>query len=116
MDMAEPQVPVEKIAAENDSFSLGIVDPSGNDVTLYDDLMDLSGGDLLEIFIDMELDEALSCGSLDDYLEIINNMELGELEMSALQTPLKAWHLYDTNWRSIFRYEYSSPRANPNSY
>ena len=62
VDTAESQVLVEKIAAENDSFSLRIADPSGNDISLYMMTLyrSLCGGDLLEIFIDMKLDEALT--------------------------------------------------------
>jgi hypothetical protein len=48
---------------------------------LYDDLIDLSGDDFLEIVNGIDLvDEASSCGSFDDYLEIANVIDIDELD------------------------------------
>ena len=90
MDTADSQVLVEKIAAENNSFSLKIVDSSADSEKspdwnfsdhLYDDLIDLSGDDFLEIVNDIDLDdEASLCGSFDDYREIVEDIEIDELD------------------------------------
>ena len=86
MDAAESQVPVEKIAAELDSFNLKIVDSSVDSEKspdwnfsdeLYDDLIDLSGDDFLEIVNDMDL---VDKASFDDYLEVANDIDVDELD------------------------------------
>jgi hypothetical protein len=78
MDAAGSQMPAEKTAAELNSFSLQIIDTFDNktspDWNLSDDLYD----DLTEFYA--ESSGASSCGSFDDYLEIVNDIELGELD------------------------------------
>ena len=74
-DAAESQTPVEKSAAELYRYSLQIVKNERLPVLnisdgLYDDLKNLSS----------KSSSALSCGSLDDYLEIVNDIELDELD------------------------------------
>ena len=89
----------EKIATEIDSFNLKIVDSSVDSEKspdwnfsdeLYDDLIDLSGDDFLEIVNDIDLvnlvndmdlvDKAPSCDSFDDYLEVANDIDVDELD------------------------------------
>ena len=72
---AGSQMPVEKTAAELNSFSQQIVDnETSPDWNLSNGLYD----DLTKFYA--ESSGASSCGSFDDYLEIVNDIELDELD------------------------------------
>ena len=93
MDAAESEVPVEKIATELDSFILRIVDPIGSKTSpdwslsdgLYDDLKHPS----------VKSSPASSGGSFDNYLEIVKDKELDELdgysERASANESRRAW-------------------------
>ena len=118
MNSTESQVPIEKRAAEPDNME--VVDAVDNETS--PDLIFSDGfyGDLINLSAE-ELSPASSWGSFDDYLVIVNDIELDELDQhlpwSSTTWSSMSWiSILQAPWRAHESKKYADAKRSSHCY